>query len=138
MHRATCAVHGHKIDIPGFTSVRGTISAGRGTIQAAPRSGDLRRVDPRRRVIFNKRVHVTQLSGTVVHRRCAITTVVSMRAVAVIAVHRCPTRSLLRDVIHEMVCVERRAKAADSEHQSEKDEYAEGILHQRSASFFAP
>jgi len=37
-----------------------------------------------------------------------------------------------------MVCVERRAETADSEHQSEKDDYAEGILHQRSPSFFAP
>jgi len=59
LHRATCAVHGHKIDISGFTSVRSAVSAGCGKVQAAPRSVDLCGVDPRRRVIFNKRVHVT-------------------------------------------------------------------------------
>ena len=59
LHRATCAVHGHKIDIPGFTSVRSTVSAGCGKVQTAPRSGDLRGVDSRGCMIFNKRVHVT-------------------------------------------------------------------------------
>jgi hypothetical protein len=37
-----------------------------------------------------------------------------------------------------MVCVECRAKTADSEHQSEKDDYGEGILHQSSPSFLTP
>jgi hypothetical protein len=61
LHRATCAVHGHKIDISGFAMVRSTVGAsyGRGISQAAPRSVDLRGVDPRGRVILNKQVHVT-------------------------------------------------------------------------------